>query len=117
VDPASAATLEHAFALGNGAMRLFGSRHAGDDPPVPVLWPEHFDVGIALDEVNYGLSPGDDEIPEPYAYVGPHVPRRGPFWDRSFGAARVVHALDDVDAIVEFFEAGRAAAAADEPTG
>lgn len=25
----------------------------------PILWPEHFDVGITLDQVNYGLSPGD----------------------------------------------------------
>ncbi|HYO19154.1 MAG TPA: hypothetical protein VES02_10885 [Dermatophilaceae bacterium] len=114
VDPAAATTLEHAFELGDAAMRLFGSRHVQDDPPVPVLWPEHFDVGIVLDEVNYGVSPGDDEIPEPYAYVGPHAPRHGPFWDRSFGAARVVSSLGEADAIVEFFEAGRAAAAVDQ---
>jgi hypothetical protein len=23
----------------------------------PVLWPEHFDLGIKLDEVNFGVSP------------------------------------------------------------
>lgn len=115
VDPTAAGTLQGAFELGHEAMLRFGARHAGDDSPVPVLWPEHFDVGIALDAVNYGLSPGDGEIPEPYAYVGPHAPRRGSFWNRSFGAAHVVHARDDVDAIVAFFEAGRAAAAADPP--
>jgi hypothetical protein len=26
----------------------------------PVLWPEHFDVAATEDEVNYGVSPGDD---------------------------------------------------------
>ena len=36
-----------------------------------VLWPEHFDVGIDANEVNYGVSPGDASCPEPYAYVGP----------------------------------------------
>ena len=25
----------------------------------PVLWPEHFDVAVTEDEVNYGVSPGD----------------------------------------------------------
>ena len=37
----------------------------------PVLWPEHFDVAVADNEVNYGVSAGDDANPLPYAYVGP----------------------------------------------
>jgi len=127
IDPASATTIERALELGDMAMSRFGSRHAPERPSVPVLWPEHFDVGIELDEVNYGVSPGDDEIPEPYAYVGPWTPRRGAFWDRPFGAARLVRDLEGrgvrgggggrgADAgggILEFFEAGRAAAAED----
>ena len=28
--------------------------------PNPVLWPEHFDLGVTLDEVNYGVSLGDE---------------------------------------------------------
>ena len=48
----------------------------GSTLQTPVLWPEHFDVGITLDKVNYGVSPGDDDIPEPYAYVGPWTPRK-----------------------------------------
>jgi hypothetical protein len=50
-----------------------------------VLWPEHFDIGISVDEVNYGVSPGDVHIPEPYAYVGPWHPRVGTFWNTGFG--------------------------------
>jgi hypothetical protein len=113
VDEGAAATVLAAFELGGTALRALGRRHLTDAPPTPVLWPEHFDVGIAIDQVNYGVSPGDDEIPEPYAYVGPFEPRRGTFWDRSFGAARLVSELRDVDAMVEFFESGRVAAAND----
>jgi hypothetical protein len=113
VDPDAAATVLAAFVIGDAALRALGARHLPDEPPAPVLWPEHFDVGITLDRVNYGLSPGDDEIPEPYAYVGPFEPRRGTFWDRSFGAARLVSDLRDAEAVVGFFEAGHAAAVSD----
>ena len=41
----------------------------------PILWPEHFDVGLAVDEVNYGGSPGDVTHANPYAYVGPWTTR------------------------------------------
>ena len=53
VDPAAAAALADWFARGDAGLRAF----APDEEPV--LWPEHFDLGIALDEVNYGISPGD----------------------------------------------------------
>ncbi|MGZ4594294.1 MAG: hypothetical protein ACXV3C_10525 [Actinomycetes bacterium] len=107
VDPSSAATIGGALASGDAALRRLAAAHAPDAPPAPVLWPEHFDVGISLDEVNYGISAGDGAIAEPYAYVGPWQPRTGDFWDRPFGAARTVRELGDVDAMVEFFEAGR----------
>ena len=79
----------------------------------PVLWPEHFDVAATVDEVNYGVSAGDDFHELPYAYVGPWnfstAPRTGPLWNAPFGA---VHGLDltaDVDTlatdITEFFRA------------
>ena len=41
------------------------------------LWPEHFDIGTAVGEVNLGASPGDSFCDEPYLYVGPwgaHIP-------------------------------------------
>ena len=48
----------------------------------PVLWPEHFDVAVTEDEVNYGVSPGDDFHPLPYAYVGPWTSRIGDVLER-----------------------------------
>ena len=107
VDPTSAAAIAGALATGDTALRRLAAAHAHDAPPDPVLWPEHFDVGISLDEVNYGISAGDTAIEEPYAYVGPWRPRVGDFWDRPFGAARTVRELGDVDAMVEFLETGR----------
>jgi hypothetical protein len=79
----------------------------------PILWPEHFDVGISVDEVNYGVSPGDEVHDLPYAYVGPWTPRRGTFWNEPFGAARTVADLGDVAAIRSFFDEGRERAAND----
>jgi hypothetical protein len=74
----------------------------------PVLWPEHFDVAISADDVNYGVSPGDDFIVVPYAYVGPFQQRQGAFWNAPFGAARPVADLGDVDGVLRFFQEGRA---------
>jgi len=70
--------------LGDAALRALGEQVAGVQAPRPVLWPEHFDIGITLDEVNYGVSPGDDMIGEPYAYVGPFRRREGAFWNQPF---------------------------------
>jgi hypothetical protein len=77
----------------------------------PVLWPEHFDVAVTEDQVNYGVSAGDDEHPMPYAYVGPPTVPTGSFWNASFGAIFPLDHAADVDGltgrIVEFFERGR----------
>jgi hypothetical protein len=100
VDPEAAGVLADAFATGAAALGEF----APDQEPV--LWPEHFDLGITIAEVNYGISPGDDEIPAPYAYVGPHSPRTGPFWNEPFGAARSMRDLPDVADLVGFFREG-----------
>jgi hypothetical protein len=104
VDPAAAALLLGWFARGDAAMRAFAP---GADP---VLWPEHFDLGIAVGEVNYGVSPGDAGHALPYAYVGPWTPREGPFWNAPFGAVRSADRLPDADALAAFFAEGRAAA-------
>ena len=101
---ADAGTILGALAVGDAALRRF----APDE--TPVLWPEHFDVGISLGEVNYGVSTGDSAIPEPYAYVGPWKPREGDFWNVSFGAARPLSTLGDATAVAAFFAEGRAAA-------
>ncbi|MCX2930231.1 hypothetical protein ORI20_08090 [Mycobacterium sp. CVI_P3] len=69
----------------------------------PVLWPEHFDVAASADEVNYGVSAGDDFHPLPYAYVGPWdyraSPRTGPLWNAPFGAVRGLDLAADLDAL------------------
>jgi hypothetical protein len=96
-------TIARAFADGADALRRFAPE------ATPVLWPEHFDLGITLDEVNYGVSPGDEHLPVPYAYVGPHQLRQGPFWNAPFGASRPLGELGE--GITRFFEQGRLASA------
>ena len=105
VDPAAAGVLLDWFARGDRVLRGFARSEE------PILWPEHFDLGIALDEVNYGISPGDVGHPLPYAYVGPWTRREGEFWNAPFGAVRTAEQLSDADAVAAFFAAGRAAAA------
>jgi hypothetical protein len=105
VDPVAAEVLLNWFERGERALRTL------DPNANPVLWPEHFDLGIQLDEVNYGVSPGDAAYPRPYAYVGPWTPRQGPFWNAPFGALRHADELPDADAVAAFFTEGRIAAA------
>jgi hypothetical protein len=100
LDPASVRQLEHALALGDQALRSF--REAAD----PILWPEHFDVAIAIGDVTYGVSPGDRYVDGPYAYVSRPGPFTGEFWNAPFGAARRLDELDGVDGIVAFFHQG-----------
>ena len=102
LDPAAAAHLAESLMLGDAALR----RLAPEQTP-PVLWPEHFDVGVSIDEVNYGVSLGDSYLAEPYAYVGPRQPREGAFWNAPFGAAVPLRDLTDVEAVVAFFTTGR----------
>jgi len=77
----------------------------------PVLWPEHFDVAVTLEEVNYGVSPGDSHHERPYAYVGPWTPRRGEFWNAPFGAMMPLGPGDDAQRVTAFFDEGRRLAA------
>src|SRR5689334_7958377 len=72
IDEEAAAVLVDWFGLADTALRRFGEEVVGE-PQQPVLWPEHFDIGITIDAVNYGASPGDQHVPEPYLYVGPHA--------------------------------------------
>ena len=75
VDAAAADSIASWFAMGDAALRT-----AFEDVE-PVLWPEHFDLGVAVGEVNYGVSPGDSAVPRPYAYVAPWNHRSGAFWN------------------------------------
>jgi len=107
VDAAAARRLADWYALGDAALRRFAE--VLGQPVEPVLWPEHLDVGIAVDAVNYGCSPGDDGIAEPYLYVGPHTgpPRRDDYWNTTFGAAVTGDRIRTTDDAVDFFQHGR----------
>lgn len=66
----------------------------------PTLGPDHSDVDVAEDEVNFGVSAGDETHPTPYA-----------FWNAPFGALYPLVAGHDIDAltaeIADFFKRGR----------
>jgi hypothetical protein len=105
LDAAAAECLAGWWATGDAALRAFA-------PDVePVLWPEHFDLGFAVDEITYGVSPGDAALPDPYAYVAPFERRVGPFWNAPFGAARPARDVADAEALRRFFAEGRDATA------
>lgn len=101
VDPGQAGLILEALALGHDALVAF----AADESPV--LWPEHFDVAIRVHEMNFGLSPGDAFIEEPYAYVGVASSPSGEFWNAPFGAAVPLRDLPDALAVAGFFTEGR----------
>jgi hypothetical protein len=108
IDPGTARSLADWYALTDTALRRF----TADIEAVqePVLWPEHLDVAVAVDAVNYGGCLGDDAIPEPYLYVGPHggPPSGDPFWNAPFGAVVTVDRIGTPDDAVDFFLRGRA---------
>lgn len=104
VDARAAAEILDAFSRADAALAEF----APDESRA--LWPEHFDVGVSRNEVNYGVSAGDSFLQVPYAYVGPwsRDGLDGPFWNAPFGAARPVAEIED---LVAFFAEGEALAA------
>jgi hypothetical protein len=102
LDPGQAGVITGALALGHDALIAFAPGES------PVLWPEHFDVAIRLQDVNYGVSPGDGFLDEPYAYVGISAPPAGDgFWNAPFGAAVPLRELSSVPVVSGFFSTGR----------
>jgi hypothetical protein len=107
VEPAAARTLAAWYSLGDAALRRIAELLGRSQEPV--LWPEHLDLAITVDGVNYGCSPGDTSIGDPYLYVGPHAgpPTRDDFWNAPFGAAATIDRIRGVDDAVDFFRHGR----------
>lgn len=101
LDPAAVEQIMRGYAVGDAALRLF----APDEEPV--LWPEHFDVGIRVDDVNYGVSPGDGFLAEPYAYVGVDPVPADPYWNAPFGRTRPMTEFTDAAGLRDFFAEGR----------
>jgi hypothetical protein len=102
IDPVAARQLCDAFERGDAALRRLAPAEE------PTLWPEHFDVAIRVDGINYGISPGDSYLGEPYAYVGVDPVPEGPFWNAPFGAARAMAGLSGIAEVHGFLADGRA---------
>jgi hypothetical protein len=115
LDAEAARRLADWYALADAALRRLAREITEDQPSDVTLWPEHFDVGIRAGEVNYGASPGDAQISEPYLYVGPtglDVAATGDgFWNQPFGAAMTWEAIGSVEDALDFFRQGRRHAA------
>jgi hypothetical protein len=102
VDAVSADRIARAFAIGNVALRTVAADH------VPILWPEHFDLAVALEaeRVNLGVSPGDHTLAVPYMYVGPwEPPPTDAFWNQPFGVSRPL--ASDAEGVIAFFAEAR----------
>jgi hypothetical protein len=110
VDPETAAFLAELTATAYAALVILTAHYVEEEPAEIQLWPEHFDLATSFAEVNYGLSPGDDTHPWPYAYVGPwSPPAQGGFWNESFGASLTFRELPTVDEVLTFFGDGHRA--------
>jgi hypothetical protein len=123
IDRDSALALAAIYEFGGGVL---GELATGAEPAAPatepILWPEHFDLAIehgdeaAGERGTYGLSPGDENHPEPYLYVGPWrqgvmgelFQARG-FRGAEFGYADLLAATDQRAAALDFFETRQAA--------
>ena len=102
--------------------QLAAAAAPADAASAPILWPEHFDLAIELgseaagERATYGLSPGDENHPEPYLYVGPWRPGvSGELWQaRGFPGAELAYAdllaaADQQAAAIDFFDIRRLA--------
>ena len=114
VHAGAVSVLADAWAIGTEALEAFAA--TTEAATAPTLWPEHFDVAVEAGPEatrgTYGVSPGDADHDEPYAYVAPWTApaATGPstFWNAAAftGAERPV--ADDVDELVAFFRAAAA---------
>jgi hypothetical protein len=122
---ASAVLIQDWFVLGDAALRVLAPRET------PILWPEHFDVAILVDDTSIGVCAGDDFHPTPYAYVGnssvsesssesgssesgssesgsseSHADRAD-FWNAPFGALRDHNQMRTLEDLVIFWRAAQ----------
>jgi hypothetical protein len=125
VDAASADVLARWYEFGREVLdRLRGEANVNEGATEPILWPEHFDVAIEMGDeaagarATYGFSPGDENHPEPYAYVAPWTAQEaGDFWNaRGFGGAELGYAdllaaADPAKAALDFMRSRRDALA------
>jgi hypothetical protein len=122
LDPEAAARLADFYEFSDGALREALESFSPEASPSEInLWPEHFDLAFeagseeAGSRANYGASPGDENHPEPYLYVGPWSEVEGELWDATaFTGAELSYrelasAPDPAAAAREFFTSRREA--------
>ena len=97
LDVASARLIQSWYLRADAALRVMAPRQT------PILWPEHFDVAILLDQTSYGASPGDRFHADPYAYVSSSDHDASSFWNAPFGAVRGHDQMSSVDDLVTFW--------------
>jgi hypothetical protein len=119
-DPDAALVLAAWIAFGDSLLTELRETYGGHEPTGATLWPEHFDLACELGNAeagtraNYGASPGDGAIPQPYLYVGPWESSRrtGKLAAYPFGAAitydELNGAVDSKGAGMDFFLEGAA---------
>jgi hypothetical protein len=121
VDPVAADVLGAVYAFADGALRTLRAEASPAAAPSPIrLWPEHFDLAYeegdeaAGQRAGFGVSPGDDEHAEAYAYVSPWTaPPADPLWNATaFPGAELAYAdllaaADPAAAVLDFFRARR----------
>jgi hypothetical protein len=89
VDVAAAHALGDFYGFACSVLEELRAEESDEDPSLVQLWPEHFDIAFELGSeekgrrANYGASPGDEDHPQPYLYVGPWDPERaeGELWN------------------------------------
>jgi hypothetical protein len=104
IDTEAAGELADWFAFVDAVLEEVRRRCRERGPSIAQLWPEHFDLAFTVSEVNVGGSPGDEDHPEPYLYVGPWAPADGGPWNESWGLSIPASTIKDEDAAVEQIE-------------
>jgi hypothetical protein len=114
LDPDAALQVGDWFAFAAEALGAFAASVGVSE--TATLWPEHFDLALVAGRdaarANYGASPGDAAIPEPYLYVGPWDDLRPhEFWNATSFRGAVLRsstlpATDPVRGAVGFLRRG-----------
>jgi hypothetical protein len=111
VEAAAAAVLGAWFGFSDAVLEEFRQELNADGRNCSEvqLWPEHFDLGCSIEGVNFGCSPGDRHVAEPYVYVGPWetdgLPDGG-YWNASFGAVLRYQQIGGADVALTFLRRG-----------
>jgi hypothetical protein len=103
LDPAALQIIVGWYIRADAALRAFAPGKT------PILWPEHFDVAVDIDDSTFGASPGDGFSPDPYAYISTPAKTDDPFWNAPFGAYVGHTDAPTIEALVRFWKHGRPA--------